>query len=455
MGQGSLTPRALSHLALVAAVLALGSPAQAQLGRDGDPIETSDYTIDLYSGTVQGSARMTGLGGAYVAIAEGVDGNLVNPVAPAFRPLYSVDHFDYWLGFALTAPFSVGDAYNTGGFASEAGFDQSGFTYLAPSVNLQWGPFGVGLTLEAQTTRLDSRGTAAGPDDDARLRFQFLTVRLQAAYQFFDGQLLVGLGGILVVQRALGGNDIFDEKELYVSEGFNWELGALWRPNDQQYRLGVALQGSVDTSATEADTGDDVREGFYLPRGIHKPWELRLGGAYQFGNRPLNGRWLNVDQVVQNEVGDLWDEMSSDAQDLYRKETWRRLRREYRAQRRIYVLLTASLDVVGPTRGAVSVEGFLTQRVQRSGNEVSLVPRWGMETDIYPNWVTFRFGGYVEPSRVGLTNPRGHVTFGLDFKVGWWDVFGIWSEDYLWRVGVSMDAARDYYVGSLGFGGWY
>ena len=187
-------------MALIA-ILVSPSTAAGQLGQDGDAIESSDYRIDLYTGPVQGSARMIGLGGSYVAIAEGVDGNLVNPATPALRP---VDHFDYWIGFALTAPFSVGDAYNTGGFAGDTGFAQSGFTYLAPSLNLQWGPFGVGATIEIQTARLNSQGMAADPDDDATIRFQFLKVRLQAAYQLLGGELVLGVGAVLVAQRALG-----------------------------------------------------------------------------------------------------------------------------------------------------------------------------------------------------------------------------------------------------------
>jgi hypothetical protein len=248
---------------------------------------------------------------------------------------------------------------------------------------------------------------------------------------------------------------IFDEEELFASQGLNFEVGALYRPNNEQYRLGASVEGPVNTSALDDDEPSIIREGFFLPRGAYKPWEIRLGGAYQFGNRPLNPVWDNVDEVVAREVGDIWDEMSSDEQDLYRKETWRRLRREFRAMPRRYILTTASLHIIGPARDAVSVEGFLTQTVQHSGNGVNLSPRWGLETDVVPSWITMRYGNYVEPSRVAQMNPRFHYTFGLDVKLGWWDVLGVWSEDYLWRLGLSMDVARDYYVGSVSIGGWY
>jgi len=426
------------------------SSAAAQ-GEDGDRITSSDYTIDLYKGTVHGSARMVGLGGAFVAIGEGVDGNLVNAATAALRPGYSVDHFDYWLGFALTSPFSVGDAFNTGGFASEGGFDQSGFHYLAPSVNLQWGPFGVGLTFELTEASMNSSGRAASGIDDSNLRVQMMTARLQTAYQLIDDQFMVGVGAIFVVQRILGGQGLLEQQELFVTDGFSFEVGAIYRPNEEHYRLGASFEGQVDTSRN----GDDViAEGFYLPRGIYKPWELRFGGAYQFGVA-LNRVWRDVDAVVHDEVGDLWDSMSDDARALYTRETWRRLRREYRAQPRHYLLTTVALHLIGQADAGVSVESFLVQRVQRSGGDVSFSVRWGLETDLIPNWVAIRYGNYIEPSRVAQTNPRFHYTFGVDVKLGWWDVFGIWSEDYLWRLGLSADIARSYAVWSLGIGGWY
>jgi len=441
--------------AILLSLLLTSSAADAQVGDEGDPIESSAYSVDLYAGAVQGTARMVGLGGAFVAILDGIDGNLVSPATPALRPGYSVDHFDYWLGFALMAPFSVGDAFNTGGLSSEAGFDQSGFTYFAPAINLQFGRFGVGLTVEFETANVSSTGEAATGLDETRFRFRFLEVRLQFAYQFFEGQLLLGVGGILVGQRMVGGPSILEEETLYDSFGPALEGGVLYRPNNEQYRLGLSFESAIDTADVSGEGEDVIAGGLYLPRGVYNPWELRLGAAYQFGDRPFNRVWKNVDQVVQEEVGDLWASMSEEEQRLYRKETWRRLRREHRSLSRRYLLTTAALHVIGPTRGAVSVESFLAQTVQRSGEDVSFSVRWGVEADLIPDWLKLRYGNYVEPSRVAQTDPRFHYTFGFDVKMGWWNVFGIWPEDYLWRLAFAMDVARDYLVGSIAIGGWY
>ena len=95
-----------SAAAVVAALSALlwsvRASAAGPLGVNGDPITTSDYALDLFQGPLFAGSRVTGLAGAYVAIAEDVDGDLQNPAAPAVRPFFSYTNFDYWLGFGLT-----------------------------------------------------------------------------------------------------------------------------------------------------------------------------------------------------------------------------------------------------------------------------------------------------------------------------------------------------------------
>ncbi len=69
-----------------------------------------------FHGPVFAGTRVTGLGGAYVAIAEDVDGDLQNPAAPAVRPFFSFTQFDYWLGFGITFPATLSgvDFFNSG-----------------------------------------------------------------------------------------------------------------------------------------------------------------------------------------------------------------------------------------------------------------------------------------------------------------------------------------------------
>ncbi|MGE0325402.1 MAG: hypothetical protein AB7S68_23955, partial [Polyangiaceae bacterium] len=68
--------RAGATLACAGGMLSWGGVALAAgpLGAEGSEIRTSDYTVDLYQGPVTASSRVIGLGGAYVSIAEGVEG---------------------------------------------------------------------------------------------------------------------------------------------------------------------------------------------------------------------------------------------------------------------------------------------------------------------------------------------------------------------------------------------
>src|SRR5690606_28950297 len=108
--------RLLPTASLAVAALLPARVAQAQLGPDGSRITTNDYAIDLFQGPVIASSRVIGLGGAYVAVADFIEGNTQNPAAPAVRTAHAVDHDDWDLGFGITFPSSraSSDFFNTG-----------------------------------------------------------------------------------------------------------------------------------------------------------------------------------------------------------------------------------------------------------------------------------------------------------------------------------------------------
>jgi hypothetical protein len=88
--------------------------ATSQLGPDGSPITTSNYTVDLTRGVVISTSRVVGLSGAGTSLAQGVEGGLQNPAAVAYRGPQWPDWYDYWLAFGVTYPFQAGDFYNSG-----------------------------------------------------------------------------------------------------------------------------------------------------------------------------------------------------------------------------------------------------------------------------------------------------------------------------------------------------
>jgi len=66
-----------------------------------------------------------------------------------------------------------------------------------------------------------------------------------------------------------------------------------------------------------------------------------------------------------------------------------------------------------------------------------------------------RAGTYLEPTRFETSSARPHYTGGFDVRVGRWNVFGLWPDDYQWRLAVGADVARDYFTLGVTIAGWY
>jgi hypothetical protein len=474
--------------------------AGGPLGENGSTIETSSYAIDISVGPVLGGARMTGLGGAYVAIAEDVDGDLQNPAAPAVRPFYSVDWFDWWPGFGLTLPALADLDYFNTGERDENSRAPSTFLFLTPALNLQWGDFGVGLTAEFQKYSAD-----AGSLLENTLDTNVVTVHAQFANSFLDGQLIAGLGTRVVTLSLVEGHERGSEEERsaeeqaeFQSTGAGPELGVLIRPNWQPFRVGASFRGPVETQPyftsglLPNESGDLVVEDeagarFYYPNRVSLPWDLNVGAAYQFG-RPLNPRWRAPKDVaikreleLRLEIVELEEARDRELARATTRADRKRIRAKYKAQAavidktieesraagrlqlnrelaalpRFYLLVSASLLLTGVVEDAVGMESYFDQVVRRSGERVTFSPRIGVETEALPDLMKVRVGSYLEPARAANAAHRGHFTFGLDFRLFRWNVFGFWPSDYLWRVGLVADVAQRYATWGISIGGWY
>ncbi|HEY6725564.1 MAG TPA: hypothetical protein VI197_16120 [Polyangiaceae bacterium] len=486
---GLLGVNALAAAISITSVARAGGP----LGDNGSTIETSSYAIDISQGPVLGGARLTGLGGAYVAIAEDVDGDLQNPAAPAVRPFYSIDWFDWWPGLGLTLPALADlDYFNTGERDADSRAPST-FLFLTPALNLQWGSFGVGMTAELQNYSAD-----AGSSLDNTLDTSILTVHGQFANSFMDGQLVAGLGTRVVTLALVDDFRRDDEEANFKSTGSGPEIGVLVRPNGQPFRLGASFRGPVDTQPHftsgllpnengDLVSADDSGTLFYYPSRVTLPWDLNVGAAFQFG-RPLNPRWrspgdvvmkrelkLRVQAIELEEARDRELERATSraersriraqyreksriidrAIEAGRTEGRLQLNRELAAMPRYYILVTGSLVITGIVEDAVGMESYFDQQVRRSGEKVTFSPRLGIETEAVPDLLKLRVGSYLEHARAANASSRGHVTFGFDFRLFRWDVLGFWPGDYLWRIGLVADVAPRYATWGISIGGWY
>lgn len=488
-------------------LFALMSASRAAFGAlpaEGASIVTNDYGIDLYQGAVLSANRVTGLGGAFVAIADGTEGQAINPAATAARTPYSYGHFDYDMGVGLTFPSGIKntDFWNSGNRTELPKTEGLDFLFLNLALQLQFGRWGLGLSTDFQQYSL-SRGVDpnAGAEKD-RVLGRIAIGSIQVAHSFLDGQLLLGVGlrttGLSVTKE--NGN-LLGSQELFSTVGTGLVTGFIWRPTDWQIRIGGAYRAGFDTRASPESTfvlyEDDLTNRLYLPSRVTLPWDANLGFAAQLGPRPLNPRWIDPSSVLepmwrylewrarererrltQAEVASspletererrrrvrklraelrAEEDLDEAEQARVEKDLVRRLRQRYHAQPRFFVLVTTSLMISGTVQNAVGIESMLDRTVQRSGQQLSVSPHLGVETELWPNWLKVRAGTYLEPSRFE-SNQKGsrlHATFGFDQKVVAWDVFGAWPPDAEWRLSGSIDASRSYLAWGISIGMWH
>ncbi|MGD8606453.1 MAG: hypothetical protein PVH21_04125 [Myxococcales bacterium] len=488
-------------LALMAIGVGCAPTARAQLGPDGSAITSSDYTIDLTRGVVISTSRVVGLSGAATALAQGVEGGLQNPAAVAYRGPQWPDWYDYWLALGVTYPFSSGDFYNSGNAVGNAGALGDDTTlFVIPGVYWQMWHFGIGLSIDSQFLKLPGVRNPATMQEDT-LRLRFTTFHVQAGYGLFDGQLMVGGGLRILRQRTYFSDTIFSKGDISDALGLGAEIGVMLRPHHKRWSLGAALFPKMATNVrvqenvTSTPQGDLRVGDYYLPRTTTLPTTGSMGFSYQFGPRPTNPPWIDAEALAADELETLARRQQaldraekraidavrgqggSDVKDRIRaikegyrqkraeikrtrkdlkKLAWETLRKRYRWDwPRRYYLLTADLWFAGRVIHGVGVESFLFQTVQRSGEKITISPRLGFESEVWPKRMKIRAGTYLEPTRFEASTLRVHGTLGFDLSLFKWNVFGLWPDDYRWQLTTALDIARSYGSFSVGIGGWY
>ena len=475
--------------------------AVGQLGPDGSPITTSNYTIDLTYGVVISTSRVVGLAGAAASLAQGVEGGLQNPSAVAYRGPQWPDWYDYWLAFGVTYPFSAGDFYNSGRAlqnTSDVALDN--IVFLIPGAYFQLWNLGIGLTIESQFVRL-SNISDASTGQAQPLRLRFTTFHVQAGYGFWDGQLMIGGGLRILRQRVFVSDSFVSSGDSYRTIGLGAELGLMLRPHHKRWSLGASLFPRFKTQLERGGRVMETPEGnilvgdLYVPQETTLPWMGGVGFSYQFGPRPPNPPWISAEELAAPELERLKrrqraakeaeareieavrarggpdveicvravqqkyerkDAKIKQSRKELKKLAWEILRKRYRqGWPRRYYLLTADLGFTGRVTEGVGVESFAFQTVQRSGQKVTVSPRLGFEAEVWPRRMKVRAGSYVEPSRFADSTARVHGTFGFDINVLNWNVFRLWPDDYRWQISVAIDLAQRYGSFSAGIGGWY
>jgi hypothetical protein len=402
---------------VVALLSGVALPARAQTG-------TEPQTVDTVRGTIKGSTRFIGLGGAFVAIADDTEGVPHNPASTAVRLPYSWDAFSFAFGidFSVATWLPKNDIYNEPESA-DSSTSGSLFGSLSTVVNYEHAGFGLSAEAEQNAVSRNTQGVSR------ELTANFGLLHMAVAYGYFDGQLQLG-GGLRIVGLS------FDTSQSVSTEtaGIGYVAGLIVKPKGQQFRLGGSIKQPINAEI-EGDPGEP-------PVTVRVPWTTAMGIAYQFGPRKLNPPFVTVADRVRKNVRDR-EPTPEDA-----KRAAKELYEEYEKAQTWYLLVSTELSLI--QGGGEVALGSIT-----AINRPLISPRIGLESEVVPRWLRVRAGSYLELPTTEEGNARVHGTGGVDIKLFRWDVFGLVHPFDYWQLSLAADGAKSYLNTSFSVGFWH
>ena len=380
--------------------------------------------IDFFQGPLVNATRVVGLGGAYVAVAEGAAGHLSNPASYAVREQsYADDWFDWDLGFTLVT--MLGDSVDFDMSGAQPTLTEARAEQLA--LNLKFGRFGVGMAIQSQSF---SAVTTGDKSNGSSFEYDLQFGGLGMAYALSDGELVIGvtLSGSQAHLRHVETRDKHSKTvdSVYMADSSLIDsVGVLFAPAGQRYRLGCSLRTSSELTQAGAnrDAGGELVDkeqiaGRDTPRAVLQGSAFALGFSYVFGPRPTNIT-----------------------------PTYGENPKVTRSSARRYVLVSADLEILGGVdHDAVGVLGYMADEMVPSGRSTVVSVRAGVESEFLPNRLRLRGGSYFEPSRFEGSAGRLHGVAGGDVRLSL-----IWD----WSISAVIDVAENYYNSSLSIGFWH
>ena len=457
------------------------------------PLRNSDFTIDFTRGPVVGPGRAVGLGGAFTSLVSSVDGVPFNPAAYAVRTGTELSWFSFDPVISFFFPQRNWDNSGAGGR------DYDSFSVIQTGVGLHFGSLGVGYLATIQSYELGARNGFERP-----ITVNMVAQHLGGGLLLGDGEVVLGAGlriGLMSIQwSGAASNPSSGNTIRYL--GAAPEVGALWRPSGERFRLGMSFRSEVSGLPLDfsAPDGGAIRrpigcvEGsagcFVVPRRIALPWEAEIGGSVMLGERTFNLPWQDMnarrrelreqqrDDRARRErehrlemaaVDDDAERVSADArwvaEERERQEReeredvsfpwrWRASRRAMlRDRARRFLLIAFGVVAFGPVGRGQGIDAFMAQQERPSGRDLLLSPRFGIEGEPWANQLQLRAGSYVEPSRFIDVPARVHVTGGLELRLFRWDAFKV-ADPVDFKLTFTMDYSYNYFDWGFGIGFW-
>ncbi|MCO4762314.1 MAG: hypothetical protein KC502_12465 [Myxococcales bacterium] len=380
-----------------------------------EEVDFSGSNLDFFQGPLANDGRVTGLGGAYVSVAEGVAGHLVNPAAFTVRPFtFANEWFDWDVGFSVLTGVGADndlDMSGNGSIGDETTAGQFG-------LNLKFGRFGIGVHTVNQQHTLSVGQSPDGKDLNWTVAQAYGGIGL--GWAFMDQQWSVGV--LIGIATAKISSPNPDAPLADFSTGLHPStFGVLYSPRSQPLRVGLTFrlpQRMVQEDAMRVGKLGPLS----LPESVQMPGQFAIGASWQFGERQRNvrpsyGRKKMPPGSVPNP-------------DL----------------RRQYTLVSADLVIDGNVNNGIGARSYLDNVHQTSGADTVVSVRFGAESEVLANRLQIRTGSYFEPNRFSGPAGRMHWTGGADVRVT-----ALWD----WRINFVFDVASGYKNIAFGLGLWH
>nr|WP_242589224.1 hypothetical protein [Corallococcus macrosporus] len=406
------------------ACAAVSLTALPVLAQDDVPTEPRPERLYFNSGALLGSARMVGLGGAYVGIAEGAAGVSSNLSALAQRSP-SLER-DWDLGVTLSwldLPFTGTkrrDVDNDG-----LPDDSVDSRQLLGALMLQYKRFGIGFLWRNSRTgyciTLGCRG------EGEKLRVSLTQSVLAGSIAFGQDDFILSLG-IFSAQASF--SELGDESWRYGDTGVAVDM--LFRPHGRPYRIGVSVRPEVVAGWRRDDDQSPFIAGRQVYAAVVSPAVLSLGASWRLGEGAH--RYNRLSPAARRQL-----QVDGDALPVPEEEPRDALAGRW--------LITAQVDLISSVSNAVSARSFATAaEPQFVGDTATFQPRLGAEWDAFPGLLRLRAGTWLEASPFPDRNPRPHLTGGFElFVLRYW-------ED--WAITASFDLASRYSNWGVSIGFW-
>jgi len=381
-------------------------------------------TIDAARRTIKGGTRFIGMGGAFVAIADDTQGVASNPASAAVRLPHSWAAFDYSFGIDLSIAtwLPKNDIYNAPESTNSAG-GGSLFGSFAVLANYRHAGIGLGAEAEQNVASQEAQGLST------KLTANFGLVRPVAAYGYFDGQLLLGVG-LRIVGLSLGGG----QGDVPLTAGIGYSAGLIVKPKSQQFRVGAAIEQPINAEVAGESGAPKTM--------VHIPWTAAFGFAYQFGTRRLNPAFVTLSDRARRIAAGRKPTKADE------KQAEQELHDEYQKNQTWYLLVSTELALI---QGGSD----LALGTKHDFNRALLSPRLGVESEIIPHYLRVRAGTYLELAATEEGHSRMHGTGGLDIKLFRWSIFGLLHPFDYWQLSLAADGAKSYLNTSFSIGFWH